>query len=169
MLLATSAFGAASLTIQGAPNIPVDATGAATLTFVISNPEALAINGFSLHAEGQADAVRITSRTFPDPVVKDASDASAVGKLLSAVFDLGATGDFGVGQASTNFTVMTLGLKMEPGINAPVPLVFIGSYNTADFEEGPLPGVSVQLVPEPASMLLVAAGAAFFARRRRAA
>lgn len=175
MLLASSVFGAVSLGID-APGkvgntITVDATNAAALTITLLNPDALNLNGFSLKGTSStAGAVTITGRTPLDSVIKDPTVAAVGSKFIESVPDLGLTANAGEGKTAASIPVMTLTLQVAAD-KLPQTLTLWGSWNSADFDEGAIAQTTVTLapVPEPASMMLIAAGAAFFARRRRVA
>ncbi|MEP0844839.1 MAG: PEP-CTERM sorting domain-containing protein [Phycisphaerae bacterium] len=170
MLLATSAFAAPMLVVSPGPEAAVDAGGQVVLTISITN-DGVNLNGYSLKASVPAGKVRVTGRTNLNGVITDPTDPNAVNKMLEAVNDLGYTGAFGSGTAAPDVPLMTLTLKLEPGVTIPpaIPITFTGSWNDVDFNEGTFAPTMVTLVPEPASMMLLAAGAAFFARRRRVA
>jgi len=170
MLLATSAFAAPLLVITPSPDVSVDPTGKATLTISITN-DGVNLNGYSLKANSPAGKVRLSARQNLNAVITDATDTAAVGKMLEAIGDLGYTAAVGAGTAAPDVPAMVLTLQLEPGVAIPpaIPITFTGSWNDVDFNEGVFLPQQISLVPEPASMLLLAAGAAFFARRRRVA
>jgi hypothetical protein len=174
MLLASSAFGAVSLSVVGqtmvGQNVVIDdPSGDTVLNFYLANPDGTNMNGFSLKATlVPPGSVSIISRAYPDAVITDANDPSnVVGKMLDAVNDLGGTGAPFTGNPAAMINVLTLGIHASV---LPVTVSLALSGNDADFNEVPIGSVAYELVvPEPASMILLAAGAAFFARRRRTA
>jgi hypothetical protein len=169
MLLATSAFAAPMLVVtpeKGTPSPP----GLVEFSIAVTNND-VNLNGYSLKGAVAGGKVRVSARTGVNATIADATDTQAPGKLLEAVNDLGYTAPFGVGSNAANVPLMTLVLQLEPGVTIPpiIPVTFSGSWNDVDFNEGTFAPVNVEIVPEPASMMLLAAGAAFFARRRRVA
>jgi hypothetical protein len=180
MLLATSAFGAISLKVSPDSPITVDAlTGNASITLSLDNPDGVNVWGVSLQLLGGADAdkVRLVTRTNLSPTMTDptTTDPNVNDKVIGgATADIGYTGAIGVGTAAASVPLMQLALRVEPAALAnlatdPIDLTVRSFVFDVDFNQIDVPDVGVQLVPEPASMLLVAAGAAFFARRRRTA
>jgi len=175
MLLATTAFGATQLKINdGVANSTPDGTGVHTLTFTLANPNGFQLAGYSLSpTSAGAGAVMLLTRANNNAQVTDptSTQSTVQNKLVDTLTatDLGYTGDFDTKfDASANVPLITLTVKLASGVNYPQPLTFkITAYDLAFTPE--TSSATVNLVPEPASMMLLAAGAAFFARRRRTA
>lgn len=170
MLLATSAFGAVSLVVAPSPAVP-DAAGNLTLTFTLDNPDGASVWGYGLKAIAPAGAVRIQSRANLNSVITDPTntDANVNAKALEAVPDLGFSAALGSDVKNLTIPLQSLALTVQPGVTLPITITFQSVIADVDFNETALADVAVDIVPEPASMMLLAAGAAFFARRRRMA
>jgi len=176
MLLATSVFGATQLNINDRAALPndvsPDAAGVFTLTFSLVNPSQFQLAGYSLApTSASAGAVTLVTRTNTNLQITDptSTQGAVQNKLVDTLMatDLGYTGDFDTKfDASANIPLMVLTVKLAAGATVPQPLSFkIIAYDLGFNSETST--ASVNLVPEPASMMLLAAGAAFFARRRR--
>lgn len=182
MVLASSAFGALSITVTGngvvgdgagGYNVPVGPDGrSAVMTLAFSNPDGVALWGYSIKGLVAPGLVKVDSRSAMGKAT-DVTDSAAVGKMLEAIGDLGYTGPTS-GDNSSNAAsvpIMTLGLVLAPPTTIPptIPITFQATAFNPNYDEFAVGDLKITLVPEPASMLLVAAGAAFFARRRRLA
>jgi len=177
MLLATTAFGATQLKINGgeATNSP-DGTGTHTLVLTLANPDGFQVAGYSLKiTSANAGAVRLITRANNQVgVFTDATtgQSGVQNKELSAILnttDLGYSGDFDTVEVHTDpVALQTLTLKLEPGAAYPQTISFTVKASNLNLQ-AQTSSASITLVPEPASMMLLAAGAAFFARRRRTA
>lgn len=177
MLLATSAFGAVSLN-WGVDKV-VPQAGVAQLTLSMDIGAGDQVNGFNGVLSGDKD-VKVTRATplpasnfFTGVLVVDTVSDKAVGP--AAKVDLGGINADGFAAApSGSMKLCDLTVKLDPAVQLPITLTITGAYNTPlnpdtfEFQTIQLPATSVTIVPEPASMMLLAAGAAFFARRRRA-
>jgi len=176
MLLATTAFGAVDLTVtplQATPN----AAKQVVLTISLDITAPSAVNGIGIYPVTDAvNAVKVAGRAATNSVLTDPTDSAAVGRILDAsgAIDLGFTAAVGASTAASG-PVETLTLELMPGANPtqqnPILITFYGVWSGPNGTGG---GDNldifkvVSITPEPASMLLLAAGAAFFARRRRA-
>jgi len=225
MLLATSAFGAVSITVDQVSQTPVadisnPALGAkVSFTFHLNITGSEMVESYSIAAADVTTGARALLRTYSgntgssatnaqnaaaaqtrteltegtinDPAISNAGLVGTVtpwvantskipGKALADLGDLG----FNTSDATTpayltaGGPLVTYNFWLPAGVptsdikirfNCSTTL-FTGEYSdgiplTAD---GPAVATVVTLTPEPASMLLLAAGAAFFARRRRA-
>jgi len=173
VLLASSAFGAASLSVTPTDAV-IDASRQVTLEFAVTPDGTDDINGLGIKVVAPGNSVRVVSRTATNPTLSDPLYASSVtSKLIESINDLGyASADYTVGTKVAG-PLMTLVLAVEPSVEvspaAPLTIQFIGTWADTDFNEGPAGTATVNIVPEPASMLLLAVGGAFFARRRRVA
>jgi len=187
MFAASSALGAIELSVTPAEQM-VGADGKAMLTFSIAhNGDDTAIGGLSIYTATDKPGAAVIptwgagetpsrnllapwlnsgdfgvanlSVIIGDKPVEGINDLGAVTALVSVLNDGGTDSD-----------LFTLALDVDAA-QAPVNLTFSGGFTTAGFEDLAFDPVTVTLnaVPEPASMLLLAAGAAFFARRRRIA
>lgn len=177
LLLATSAFGASALNINGRADLPNDSVAVGdqhTLVLTLANPDGFGLAGYSLQpTAANAGAVRLVTRTLTNALITDPTTTSGnvQNKLLDTLMstDLGYTGDFDTKIDSSNpIQLMDLVVKLEPGVAYPQTITFKITAYDANFAQE-ISTASVTLVPEPASMVLLAAGAAFFARRRRQA
>lgn len=169
LALASSAFGA--VTLVAPDQVIPDATGRVNITLSLSNPDGASVWGYGLKATLPAGVATVVARTnnsgfFNDPT---AADSLVLNKSLEAIPDLGFSGVVFTDTKATDLPLQTLGLQIAPGATLPAVITFSSVIADIDFNETNLDPVNVTVVPEPASMLLVAAGAAFFARRRRMA
>lgn len=168
MLLATSTFGAAVVTAPS--TVAVNEAGIATVTLEVAMDDLVQAVGLYAVAD-QANAVSVQSWQKHHPVL---SDGPAVDPTTMGFFstDMGApTGCFGfVGSTGSNAAgpLITLDLKVEPTATFPVTVTWMGDWADPSAASDYWQPVSTVITPEPASMLLLAAGAAFFGRRRRA-
>jgi len=194
LLVAPTAYGASALMVT-AENW--DAT-AKTFDLVISvDPAGQQYIGMSIFAKPNTpvadNAFKIVSRQFaPDgpglissepgwsgSIANKYLTASTTGKDLGGSIDTSDVDHFPDGYATAGGLVQTLHMVLtntaDPTPTSPVKLSFWGAFTDPDYaakgfgnarnSSNPL---VVELTPEPASMLLLAAGAAFFARRRKA-
>lgn len=186
LLLATSAFGA-KLTVaapgivsnpDGSYNVAVDATGRASITLGFNELGGMAVIGSSIKAAvSPGGKVRLESRSDINPKINDPTDGAGNGKYLEAVIDLGYTPAGGVypgpGAGDVGSSVIaTYNLFVEGALTGnPIAKITFNPVDLidSDLNDNFLSSVVVNLVPEPTSMVLLAAGAAFFARRRRTA
>ncbi|NLU21004.1 MAG: PEP-CTERM sorting domain-containing protein [Phycisphaerae bacterium] len=180
MLLATSAFGGV-LTVTAPTTVAADDAGIALVPLSVTSDTAIGAIGIYANAD-KANALTIISQTTPTGLnEKVTADPTSLGFIPGGPADdygnfIGSYGLLAPAAAGVPgpseplvFTVLTV--KVEPGM-APVVLNLIGDW-ASSASTGGLPGdlwpmQSVTITPEPASMILLAAGAAFFARRRRA-
>jgi hypothetical protein len=192
MLLATSAFGAVTLTMAD----PTDADNVVRVTDVqpfqvqvlLNVDQGSAATGVTFGVMADVPGLRLTDRVISHPVLTDPT--TALSTLISStnnLLDPKNKRDVGSGSADGTTPapqgmgqlLMTLTFKPDQPLTVttanPGHISIVGLGTTAagvwadpDFSTWPLPINSIALTPEPASMLLLAAGAAFFARRRRA-
>jgi len=184
LALASSAFGAVTLTAPHELNI---STGSAVLPISIIVDQTgvdpsdgtspfPGTNGFSVfllsNAGGQASLTARSAVVAPLIVDFTKTDSNiglpyTIPAAADPNKDLGST-------TSTDNLMSYSGVYMNLTIAAPASAIgktvtILSSWgNPTDFGNYDLAPVVVTLTPEPASMLLLAAGAAFFARRRRA-
>jgi len=175
MVLASSAFGAVAVTMD---QTGYDAgTNVATFDMkaVVTSPSTL--QGFSIYSDETQPKMNqvwwVGRTTAAENVGKldqwQAADPPAGGQLMSDTFI-----DFGAGRklATQDFppAIYTLGtwsFKVADPTELPISVVlYAGTYIGSG--DGVMADTSFVITPEPASMMLLAAGAAFFARRRRA-
>jgi len=197
MLLATSAFGALNMTVAPDSQSP-DAANKVTFTFHMTNPDGLAITGYTIVPVAVSPGTALTALKYSarsdlsGGVLSDPTTTAVTNKLLSQITDLGYTspdvinqnlagGDITAGGTTpitdTGLVSWTFVLASPP-LAQPLQIKFNmsttvwGGQETPDgfaiLGDGPAFSQTVTITPEPASMLLLAVGAAFFARRRRA-
>ena len=176
MLLSTTAFGATHLQIDPNGAFP-DATNTHTLVLTLDNPNGFQVAGYSLKiTSATPGALRLITRTNNQVgVLTDATTGQSgvqnkeVGTLLNTV-DLGYSGDFDTVEVHTNpVALQTLTLRLEPGVSYPQTISFLIKASNLNLQAETSVASITLGAPEPASMMLLAAGAAFFARRRRIA
>lgn len=159
------------------PNpVKVDASNQVVLHFNLDVSGGSTVDSISVFPTTDSTAVKVAGRQLTNSVVTDPTVSNPVGLTLDAAgsIDLGATAAVGKStDASGPFMTLTLGIdpSVKPTKDNPVEVTFYtlwfgpggqaGGENLDIFR-------TVQITPEPASMMLLAAGAAFFARRRRA-
>jgi hypothetical protein len=174
MILATSTFGAVTLTVPQETQTALTAGTVLTVPITLTNT---GITNADALAQG-AGKIQLTGRAFnaasmiTDPTT--ANGAIPLPLTLQATKnakDLGSTGSTDpLPAGSTLYATLTFALTGDVEKGTKISL-FNASYNEDmgnnwAFDAGT--NLTTTLVPEPASMLLLAAGAAFFARRRRA-
>lgn len=137
-------------------------------------------SGVGLGKWSGANAGRFDPAISPDGLPMADPDFGVPVDMLKTGTDIGAT-PFSVSGGNQTAAINTAGTTAygrfwfkTMGGTAPWHLIFNGSWTQkttgGDFVVGgTFPDTLVTITPEPASMLLVAAGAAFFARRRRVA
>jgi len=170
MLLATSAFAGVNLSIDKTEiAIPPGGTGDVTLSFTTDG--IATVIGLYAMAD-QADAVKIVAFQKLHSSMNEgpAVDPTGMGYFST---DPGApTGSFGLNGPASGVTVggdlITLTLETNPDATYPITVTFMGDWSFVDGVNDFWEPLTLTITPEPASMLLLAAGAAFFARRRRA-
>jgi len=137
---------------------------------------------FAVYTDAPAGMIRLTDRVILSNVLTDPTTANAT--LLSSANsalspknakDAGLTSFDGATGVPASATLETLTFTISGPIPNPSVLKIVGAgsfvngtWGDAEFNSFDLQQTSITLAPEPASMLLLAAGAAFFARRRRA-
>lgn len=192
MILATSTFGAVVATVPAETTLPALGPGTTFTIPVtlanggISNPDALAQGATAVWGTSYwivtdaagAGKIQLTGRAFNAAAeITDPTTANAAIPLpltLQATKnakDLGSTGSVApLPTGESLYVTLTFALTgdIQPGTTISL---FNASYNEDmgnnwGFDAGSR--LTTVLTPEPASMLLLAAGAAFFARRRRA-
>lgn len=178
------AFGAVSLDWPSdVVQVPAGATSVTLpLTLTITAGEPVTGVTFALSSD-KPGMLRISDRVIdsadlPDPTTSNSLLLNATNSLLNpkSLKDAGVGAPDGVTPAQGTQKLMTLTFEIDPAaLPATISIVGVGTaaqgvWADPDFSTWPLPVSTVSLVaiPEPASMLLLAAGAAFFARRRRA-
>jgi len=179
MLLATSAFGGVTLTVSPADGkLTMDATTrTVSFTMGLDITGTDKVNGFSLATLSPPNKIQVSAVSYPGTPITDANVPGTVGMILDdqGVLDFGATA--AAGQYATltstggHVDVITLTLQVLPGVvvDQANPLMTDWyMFPTINDQAAEFAPVTLTITPEPASMLLVAAGAAFFARRRRA-
>jgi hypothetical protein len=197
MLLATTAFGAASLTVS--PQSQATDKGATIqLTFTLVNPEGLAVVGYDIGSMDVTPSGRTWLKTpttgvrVIDPVIlahfgQTTADSTLANKTLAALGDLGATSNDSVvadnDLVAPQQPLETVNFIVQAAAVFPFTVRFTGTVVNRTgiddvFGDGsllvPITNATawsqdVTLTPEPASMLLLAAGSLLFARRRRVA
>jgi hypothetical protein len=174
MALASVSFGAVSLQ---APDMVVpnpDGTFSIPIQLNITGGEqvlGLSIFGFS---DKGANTVQVVTRDLPadgpGTIIADwtVSQTAIKTKYIGGSLDMGGSVadpmDPGT-YITAGGPLMTLNLKSPVLTNIPLTVTLKSSYTNADFNPVSMADVSVY-VPEPISALLLAVGAAFFARRR---
>lgn len=187
LAMAPAAFGAVTLTME-APGTGANTMVVGTTPFTINLMLNVGANDlctgvtFAVGSDAPGQ-LRLTGRELLNPVLTDPTTAN--GTLLGAANNLlnPKNGkDIGVGSsdgttptAAGKQLLMTLTFTPAGQLPNPTTLSIVGVGSSAkgvwadpDFNTWDLPVTTFTLTPEPASMLLLAAGAAFFARRRRA-
>lgn len=169
MLLAGTSFGAAVLTGPTG-----DVMTGTTVTLSMQNDGTSAINGMDIFPRSPgAGKVVVAAWELVNPVLNTKINSVTA---FTPGMDLMGLNDWGVKSASPSVGTMDSGdlvkltLELAPGVTDNQVITFEAAWADTDFNEGEPSFVTFTLtpVPEPASMLLLAAGAAFFARRRRA-
>jgi len=194
MLLATSAFGAVSITVNELQQAPKPGTNEVTFTFHLNNDGAN-VAGYTITVADVTTGAKALLKTGTSAagvrevlddqgVLTDPTTANSAitNRLLSAIpGDLGFTSFDNTSAWKTNsgdlvkYTFFLPGGAPTAGNNIQVKFNCSASLMTG-FDGDGFPILSsgavvptiCTITPEPASMLLLAAGAAFFARRRRA-
>jgi len=167
MLLAASAFAGPIVSVG-----PAEIQSGETVTLKLDSMTGGAVAQLGIYAYAdKAGVVTVLGATNLHPQV-DGPNIDPTGWVLGDAF--GTTGSMGV-LAKNVFTGATLtGDVMSITLSStefPITVYFGGDYVMTGGETGfwgVAEPVSVTITPEPASMILLAAGAAFFARRRRA-
>ena len=174
MLLATSAFGANIVSLSITDGVVVD--GKVTVTMTANVPAGVVLNNFSIYSDFEDPGMEwltFTGRTTaPSNVgILDFWQANPRGQNLGDTWI-----DFGVIPSGTRnyegpgtFPLCDLTFDVAPDAEFPLIVTFKwGRYSGGGVFGKDMEPVTFTITPEPASMLLLAAGAAFFARRRRA-
>jgi|GEM_PF-2502461 len=174
MLLATSAFGVVTLSITD--GVVVD--GKVTVTMSANVPDGEVLNNFSIYSNYEDPGMQWltwTGRTTaPSNVgILDFWQHQPEGQNLGAYevyVDFGVIPSRGLNyKGPGTFPLCDLTFDVAPDAEFPLIVeLWAGSYSGGSASGAELPNVTFTITPEPASMLLLAAGAAFFARRRRA-
>lgn len=169
MLLATSAFaGAISVT----PTNPViDANGNVTLSVdLVDMVDGQRSSGFSLFALATPGELQVAGREFTNTFFPTATIPNPIGLILedTGMYDLGAVKTATGPDMTENGQLLILTLKTLRPVSADDPIVvdLIGMPTIDDVAQENWNTITI--TPEPASMLLLAAGSLLFARRRRA-
>jgi len=177
--MASTVFGT-QLLANGSANATVnpEADGSYIVAFTLGNPGgAFGLAGYSMKIlTGNAEVTLVTRTNNQAGVLTDATTGQsgvqnkAVSALLNTV-DLGYSGDFDTVEVKTDvIPLQTLKFNVAAGAAMPQKLSFWVKATALDFaSQITTADVTLAPIPEPASMLLVAAGAAFFARRRKMA
>lgn len=176
MLLATSAFGATTLKLSDTTLVDplVVAPGTASVQLQLDGPNRPFV-GFGVSLVAEQPGLVLTQVEYLSTVNVTNSTTWAVPLSLDAkTVDIGAgnTNPNADVPANTPLVMLTITLpSAEPGQMYKVSTADAYWYNAA-FSEADYAAATadfiVSVVPEPASLSLLAIGAAFFARRRRA-
>lgn len=162
MLLAASAFAAPDFSISSPTDFKVDENGLVTLTFTQYGSDLGRTAGISVFHEEPANSLEVVAyQVFQNLDSNLPSTTNPIGKKLDELGDIGVNGI-----TVDNEAFMTITLK--PLVDLPIDIEWAGYWVDEFWNEGEIGWRTVTITPEPASMLLLAAGAAFFARRRRA-
>ena len=172
MLLATSAFGVVTLSITDGEVVD----GKVTVTMSANVPAGEVLNNFSIYSNHEDPGMQWltwTGRTTaPSNVgILDFWQANPTGQNLGDKWvDFGVIPSGGLNyKGPGTFPLCDLTFDVAP--DAEFPLIVTlkwGRYSGGGVFGTEMEPVTFTITPEPASMLLLAAGAAFFARRRRA-
>ena len=161
MLLAGSAFAAADFSISSPTDFKVDENGLVTLIFtqwsVWGDTYGLSV----FHVEPENSLEVVAYQVFQGLDSNLPSTTNPIGKKLNELGDIGVNGFTVDGEPFMSIT-------LKPLVDLPIDIDICGYYDDGRGGEGEIDWRTVTITPEPASMLLLAAGAAFFARRRRA-
>lgn len=163
MLLAASAFAAPDFTISSPTDFQVDENGLVTLTFTLygSDP-AVPTTGVSVYHVEPENSLEVVAYQVSQGLLSNLPTyTNPIGMMLNELGDIGVSG-----LTVDNEPFMTITLK--PLVDLPIDIDWCGYWVDEEWNEGEIGWRTVTITPEPASMLLLAAGAAFFARRRRA-
>ena len=174
MLLATSAFGANIVSLSITDGVVVD--GKVTVTMSANVPAGEVLNNFSIYSNYEDPGMQWltwTGRTTaPSNVgILDDYQAEPRGQNLGADYiDFGMIPDSVLNYTGPGtFPLCDLTFDVAPDAEFPLIVTFKwGRYSGGGVFGKDMEPVTFTITPEPASMLLLAAGAAFFARRRRA-
>ncbi|HPU34801.1 MAG TPA: hypothetical protein PK184_19075, partial [Phycisphaerae bacterium] len=155
MLLAASAFAAPDFTISSPTDFQVDEDGLVTLTFT-QYSELGYTYGLSVFHVQPANSLEVVAyQVFQGLDSNLPSTTNPIGKMLDQLGDIGVNG-----YTVDNEPFMTITLKP---LVLPIDIDWCGYYDQGDGTEGEIDWRTTTITPEPASMLLLAAGAAFFA------
>jgi hypothetical protein len=177
MLLATSALATVDVTVTPS-KLELLPGEQVALTISLINDENLPIMSYNVWPAGEEAKLAAVSKECLSTAITDPTYTlpSLTGKTLADIFDLGYTSadgsvETGVERASAPLSRWTFTAPMTLG---PVVISFTGStwYFDPDgiwLDPPPMTPTTITLhvIPEPASVVLLAAGAAVFARRRR--
>jgi len=187
LAMAPAAFGAVTLTMENPANgtdTMVVGTTPFTVNLMLNIGAADQCTGVTFAVATDANGLlKLTDRTISSAALTDPTTAN--GTLLGAANntlapkngkDIGCGASDGVTPAPAGKQLlMTLTFTPVGQLPNPAHISIVGVGSSAqgvwadpDFNTWALPVTTFTLTPEPASMLLLAAGAAFFARRRRA-
>jgi hypothetical protein len=188
LAMAPATFGAVSLNmvnpVDGTDSIKVVGTTPFTVNVMLNVGAADLVTGVTFAVSTDVPGgLRLTDRAISNPVLTDTTTSlstlvSSTNNLLNPKNgkDIGCgSADGTTPTAAGSQLLMTLTFTPQQVLPNPahISIVGVGAANLGvwadpDFSTWGLPVTSITLTPEPASMLLLAAGAAFFARRRRA-
>lgn len=159
-------FGSASLTVTpaaGTYDSPL------TVTFALADVVGLPINGIGIAPTGDTANV-LATRTYlwagAPNTLNTPLATFGPNTPLSDIADLGYGSDPVTAGTSDGGDLMSLVLSLAPGVSS-ATVTFTGTWADVQFNEGPAGSATFTLTPEPATIVLLAIGAAGFARRRR--
>jgi len=162
MLLAASAFAAPDFSISSPTDFQVDENGLVTLIFTqFGSPLGYTAGVSVFHKEPKNSLQVVAYQVFQGLESNLPTYTKPIGMMLDQLGDIGVAGD-------TFDDVPFMSITLKPLVDLPIDIDWCGYYDGGDGTEGEIDWRTVTITPEPASMLLLAAGAAFFARRRRA-
>jgi hypothetical protein len=178
MALASVSFGAVKLVAPDVVPAAADGTFAVPLALEITGGEqvlGLSLFGVSSAGTGTVKVTTLgrvlpTGDTDPGVIISDwtVSQTAIKNKFIGGALDMGGS----VADVSDPATWITLGgplmtLNLQVPVTSQIPLTITWKAAYTNADQNPVAMAdAVTLVPEPISALLLAVGAAFFARRR---